>query len=83
MLYEIGEHARQQMQDRKITEDEIDRVMQNPQQVVDGKKGRKIYQSLIVKDGQMMILRLAVVVKRNPPLVVTVYPTTQGRYWKP
>lgn len=56
MNYRISPRTRKRMQERGVTEEEIDEVMQNLQQIADGEKCRKVYQSLIVKDGRMILL---------------------------
>ena len=81
MEYVISNHAKAQMQERDISEEEVDSVLQNPQQIVDGERGRKVYQSLTVKNSRLLLLRVIVVPNRKPPVVVSVYVTTQGRYW--
>jgi hypothetical protein len=80
--YVLSPHAQENMLKRKITAEELDAVMQNPQQILDERKGRKIYQSVIVKDNRLMLLRAVVVVQAHPPVVVSVYETSQGRYWR-
>jgi hypothetical protein len=80
--YVLSNHAREQMAERGITEAEVDAVLQNPQQIVDADRGRKAYQSLVVRGGRMQLLRAIVAVAATPPVVVSVYATTQGRYWR-
>jgi hypothetical protein len=60
----------------------LDEVMQNPQQILPDRKGREIYQSVIVRDNRLMLLRAIVAVKADPPVVVSVYTTSQDRYWR-
>jgi len=82
MRYILSGHAQEEMQKRNITADEIDIVLQHPQQIVEEKDGKKAYQSLIVKNNRMMMLRLIVDDKVDPAVIVTIYPTTKARYWR-
>jgi hypothetical protein len=82
MDFAFDPHARDQMAFRGITEEEVLEVLRNPHQVVDAKKGRKAYQSVIVREGRFFMLRVFVADKAEPPLVVSVYLTSKGRYWE-
>lgn len=81
MNYVLSPHAQEQMRDRNITAQEVDGVLQSPQQIVSGYQGRTVYQSLIVKEGRIMLLRVIVVLDTSPAIVVSVYPTTDAKYW--
>jgi hypothetical protein len=70
------------MNERGITEAEVDAVMQSPQQIVEADRDRKAYQSLVVRGGRMQLLRIIVAVTATPAVVVSVYATTQGKYWR-
>jgi hypothetical protein len=80
--YVFDQHALDQMGFRGITKDEVLRVLENPHQIVDEKRGRKAYQSIVVRDGRFFMLRVFVAVKAKPPIVVSVYLTSKGRYWE-
>ncbi len=75
-------HAREQMAFRGINEAEVLDVLRNPHQVVDAKRGRKAYQSIVVREGRFFMLRAFVVETTQPPLVVSVYLTSKSRYWE-
>ncbi len=82
MNYVLSQHAQDQMQERHISLEELDAVIQNPQQILDERKGRKAYQAVIVKDNRLLLLRVILAVKADPAVVVSVYATSQGRYWR-
>jgi hypothetical protein len=82
MNHVISEHALKQMQVREITADMVYKILGDPQQIAEGKRGRKIYQGLIVKANRLMLLRVVVVTEAIPPVVVSVYATTDARYWE-
>lgn len=83
MDYRFTKHARLEMSKRSITDDEVDHAIQQPQQIIDQPSGEKVYQSLLVRNGKNMMLRVALATDVTPTAVITVYPTTQGRYWQP
>ncbi len=82
MDYVLTGYARTRMTQRKLTEEDIRRVMEHPQQVLPEKFGRKAYQSLIVKDRRIVMLRLIVDDRQTPARVVTLCATTDARYWR-
>jgi hypothetical protein len=62
----------------------VDRVLANPEQVVPGSGGRKVYQSRVdFGGGRMFLLRAVVQDELTPKLVVTVYRTSEiTKYWR-
>ncbi len=82
MDYVFDKHARGQMEFRGITEEEVLDVLNNPHQVVDAKRGRKAYQSLVMRNGRLFMLRVIVAIMAEPPIIVSVYVTSKGRYWE-
>ena len=45
MRYRFSAHAQEALEERGLTEEEVDAVLQSPEQIVSSKKGRKIYQT--------------------------------------
>ncbi|HZT42704.1 MAG TPA: DUF4258 domain-containing protein [Chthonomonadaceae bacterium] len=82
MNYILSDHTQEEMVKRNVTAEEIDAVMQHPQQILPAKKGRKTYQSLLVRGNKIMMLRLIVDDRTDPAVVVTIYPTTKAKYWR-
>ena len=72
------DRARFEMARRRITADQIDRVLAAPEQTELVRPGRVVYQSRIEFDepSRTYLLRVFVDVDRQPPEVVTVYRTS-------
>jgi hypothetical protein len=71
------------MERRKISVDLVESVLNNPQQVISEKEGRKAYQSKIDVDGRAFLLRVIVVDDVEPAVVITVYKTSKiDKYWR-
>ena len=78
----ILDHARFEMSRRGISEAEIRATIAKPSQIVPGKKGRQIYQSLLPPHASHL---LRVVVKDEAVAydVVTAYKTSKvDKYWR-
>ncbi len=83
MRYVFSDHARVALEARGLTEEEADAVLQTPEQIVPGKRGRRIYQARgTFANGKTYLLRAVVVEAAYPPIVATVYLTTKvTKYW--
>ena len=83
MRYRYSDHAQEAITARGLSVEEVDAVLQNPEQVVPGKRGRRIYQARgIFTNGRAYLIRAIVVEAARPPIVATVYLTTQvSKYW--
>ncbi len=84
MTFQLSRYAREEMQRRAIPSHLLDRVLQNPQQVVLLPDGKKAYQSQVdFGGGRIFLLRAIVAEDVDPALVVTVYRTSKiSKYWK-
>lgn len=84
MRFEISRHAREEMKLRGLAEDLVERILQNPQQIVDEYGNRKAYQSIIkFETGRDYLVRVLVSHTEEPANVVTVYRTSRiGKYWR-
>jgi len=71
------------MKRRSIPQRIVEEVVQNPQQVVPERGGKKAYQSKIpFGEGKIFLVRVIVADDVTPPVVVTVYRTSRiGKYW--
>ena len=78
-------HARYEMQVRGIMVDEVERVLSSPEQVLEVRPGRRVYQSRLEANepNKTYLVRVFVDVDRDPAQVVTVYRTTKvAKYWR-
>jgi hypothetical protein len=84
MKYKLSRHARLEMERRGISLDLLEHVLQNPQQIVPGSKGKKAYQSIIdFMTGKRFLVRVIVADEHDPPVVITVYRTSKvHKYWR-
>jgi hypothetical protein len=84
MRFAISRHARQEMDRRGLAEDLVEKILQNPQQIVDEYGKKKAYQFIInfgtEKD---CLVRVIVNDTVEPAKVVTVYRTSKiEKYWR-
>jgi hypothetical protein len=83
--YILTDHALMEMRRRDISEEEIKMVMISPEQRLNIRKGRCVYQSRLaygepVRD---FLVRVFVDTDREPNEVVTVYRTSKiNKYWR-
>ncbi len=81
----ITEHADFEMQRRQIPLSLVQRVVQEPQQIVPSRKGRLIYQSRFFdeQENKEMLLRVVLDIEGDDFWVLTVYRTSRiERYWE-
>lgn len=83
-FYRLTDHAETELSRRKIPVLLLEMVLDEPQQILFEREGRKAYQSIIeIADGKQAVLR-AIVEEGDPIVVITVYYTTQvSKYWRP
>jgi len=70
---------------RLITEEDVAAVLAKPEQVMQVREGRVVYQSRLNLDEppRLYLVRVIVDVDRQPPEVVTVYRTSKlEKYWR-
>ncbi len=70
---------------RAIPVDLLERVLDNPGQIVQEQGGRKAYQSILeFPEGKIYMLRVIVDESVDPPVVVTAYRTSKiSKYRRP
>ncbi|MFQ5880984.1 MAG: DUF4258 domain-containing protein [Candidatus Methylomirabilales bacterium] len=81
----ITEHARFEMDRRGITEEQVRTVLGTPQQIIEVRPGRQVYQSrmTIGRPPREHLLRVFVDTDRQPAEVVTAYVTSRvEKYWR-
>lgn len=81
----ITEHARFEMARRGISEEQVRAVLGAPQQVIETRPGRQVYQSRVTigRPPREYLLRVFVDTDRKPAEVVTAYLTGRvDKYWR-
>jgi hypothetical protein len=83
MAFTLSDHALEEIERRNISREQVESVLQYPQQVVEVKAGRKAYQSQIdFGSGKIYLLRVIVDENTEPAVVVTVNRTSKiSEYW--
>jgi hypothetical protein len=69
MKFRLSTHALEEMRRRGIPLDILEAVLNNPQQIVPQREGRRAYQSQVDFDGQIFLLRAIVADNIEPPVV--------------
>jgi hypothetical protein len=84
MRFRIPDHAEREMMRRQIPREFVEAVLQNPQQIISERHGRKAYQSILdFGEGKRYLLRVIVKDDVIPGIVVTVYRTKKiNKYWR-
>lgn len=81
--YVFSAHARWEMERRGIAENQVNEVLNAPEQMEEDRPGRCVYQSRLPFGSSNYLLRVFVDVDRFPAEIVTVYRTSQIRkYWR-
>ncbi|MDY7000478.1 MAG: DUF4258 domain-containing protein [Thermodesulfobacteriota bacterium] len=84
MKFTLSNHALQECERRGIGLEVVQDVLNNPQQIVPERFGRKVYQSQVVfEKNKTFILRIIVDTLTTPYKVITVYRTSKiDKYWR-
>ncbi len=84
MNFRLSQHALDEIERRGISRDLLDQVLQNPQQILPERDGKKIYQSQVeFGESKLFLLRAIVNDAVEPAVVVTVYRTSKiEKYWR-
>ncbi|TAE58717.1 MAG: DUF4258 domain-containing protein [Nostocales cyanobacterium] len=84
MTYKISHHAQIEMERRQISLSLVESVLDNPQQIILEREGRKVYQSKVdFGNGKLFLLRVIVADDIDPKVVITVYRTSKiEKYWR-
>ncbi|MBS3936044.1 MAG: DUF4258 domain-containing protein [Sulfuritalea sp.] len=82
MDFVLTDHARLEALRRQIPLEWIEATLTQPEQIVVGTNGRKVFQSRVITEGRTYLVRLIVEDRHQPPVVVTVYRTSKiEKYW--
>ena len=82
--YRLTGHARLEMERRQISEEEVARVLAMPEQILNYRPGRTVYQSKVDmgEPPKSYLIWVFVDVDRDLPEIVTVYRTSKvEKYW--
>ncbi len=84
MKYRLSNHALEEMTRRRIPHVFVELVLNQPQQVILEREGRKVYQSkLDFGQGKTHILRIIIDENTEPYTIITVYRTSKiEKYWR-
>ena len=82
--FKLSRHVREEMERRSIPLTMLESVLENPQQVLPERGGKKAYQSqLDFGGGKIFLLRAIVDETVDPAMVITVYRTSKiSKYWR-
>lgn len=83
--YVMTEHALFEMKRRALTEEAVRSVLGSPEQRIEVRPGRAVFQSRVAlgEPARVYLLRVLVDIDREPPEVVTVYRTSKIlKYWR-
>jgi hypothetical protein len=83
MTFVFSKHVLEELDERKIARELVERVLQSPQQKVPEVENVTCYQSRIDMNGKEYLLRVMVNETIKPPKVVTAYRTSKvTKYWR-
>lgn len=83
MNFIFSNHALQELQRRGLQRNMVESVLNNPQQILEEKEGRKAYQSQVdFGVGKIYLVRVIVADNIDPAVVITAYRTSKiTKYW--
>ncbi|MBI2298968.1 MAG: DUF4258 domain-containing protein [Armatimonadetes bacterium] len=83
MRYRLSIHAEEEMARRGIAWTVVEQVLAAPEQVVGAPRDRRCYPSRVASPDGQFLVRVGVVDRMDPALVVMVYRTSRvAKYWK-
>ncbi|TAK36703.1 MAG: DUF4258 domain-containing protein, partial [Saprospiraceae bacterium] len=72
----LSKHAKEQMEARGISEEQVWEVVQNPEQIIEHDDEKIILQYRVtLDDGKNYLIRVFINVIKDPNLIITVYKT--------
>ena len=82
MKTDFSKHAIEQMQRRQISVAIANKILKNPDQILE-EDGYRVYQSIIPDKGKNYLIRIFVNHHKNPNLVITAHKTSKtGKYYE-
>jgi hypothetical protein len=81
--FSISKYAVEEMARPQISLEQLESLMNHPDQIVEAHGGLVCYQCLSTKNGKPGLLRAIINDASNPKNIVTIYRTTKiKKYWK-
>jgi hypothetical protein len=81
--FSISKHAVEEMARRQISLEQVESLMNHPDQIVEAHGGLVCYQCLSTNNGKPGLLRAIINDAANPKNIVTIYRTSKiKKYWK-
>lgn len=81
--FEFTKYAELQIEERQISREDVLDTLRSPGQTVVGKKGRKIAQKKLDREGEKGLLRVIHEEKAGTKIVITFYWTSKiEKYWR-
>ena len=82
MWYKFSKHALEELENRSISMEIAEKILANPQQIIEEDGDKKIYQSIIVEEGIEYLIRIFVAIDKIPNVIITLYRTSKiSKYW--
>jgi len=79
----FSQHAEEQLKERNLDKSLVEKAVLKPDQIIEGKKGRKIAQRLCTIKNKKYLLRIIYTEQKNTIEIVTSYLTTKiEKYWR-
>ena len=80
---EFSRHAERQLKERGLEQDMVVSTLKEPEQIIPGKKGRKIAHKRFKKGGKEFLLRVIFSEEDEVIKVLTAYCTSKlSKYWR-
>ena len=81
---DFTKYSELQTQERKIRKHDVVDTLQSPEQILSGRRGRKIAQKKLEREGEKGLLRVIFEEKADTKIVITAYWTSKiEKYWRP
>ena len=83
-MISFSKHALERIKIREIPINLAEKVLKEPQQIIDKGLHKKIYQSIFeFENKKSYLLRLFIIIDEEPNMVTTIYKTSKiSKYWK-
>ncbi len=84
MNFEFTKHALEELRNRGISKETVEKILNNPKQILDSENNRKVYQDIIeFNDNKEYVVRVILEETKNNLKVITVYKSSKiSKYWR-
>lgn len=84
MNFEFTKHALEELRNRGISKETVEKILNNPKQILDSENNRKVYQDIIeFNDNKQYVVRVILEETKNNLKVITVYKSSKiSKYWR-